>query len=269
MRILVVEDNAQVASFIKRGLREELYTVDVAPDGEQATFLAQTGEYDLIILDLILPKMDGVTVLRTLRESKISVPVLVLTAKEEMEEKVTVLDAGADDYLTKPFGFEELLARVRALMRRRGNLIPTVLRAGDLEMDTLRHKVTRGGEKVDLTNREYELLEFMLRHADQVVTRTKLAEHVWEHDFDVLSNVIDVHIARLRRKIDDGRDVKLLQTVRGAGYMLKLPEGHEGDGAESTSGGSTDSRESDDPPGAVRSSSHWSQGEAGRIQPTS
>ncbi|PIQ84486.1 MAG: DNA-binding response regulator [Candidatus Omnitrophica bacterium CG11_big_fil_rev_8_21_14_0_20_63_9] len=221
MRILLVEDDTRVASFIRRGLREEQYTVDVAHDGEQALFLAGTGDYDLVILDLLLPKRNGLDVLRSLRADRVSVPVLILTAKDHPQDKVAGLDAGADDYLTKPFGFEELLARVRALMRRRGALVPTMLKVNDLEMDTLRHRVVRSGRPLTLTNREYMLLEFLLRHQDEVVTRTMLAEHVWEHDFDPLSNVIDVHIARLRRKIDDGFRKPLLHTIRGRGYILQ------------------------------------------------
>lgn len=220
MRILVVEDDARVASFVRRGLREEHYAVDVARDGEQALFLAQTNDYDLMVLDLLLPKRGGIEVLRTLRAERVTVPILILTAKDEPQDKVAGLDAGADDYLTKPFAFEELLARVRALLRRRGDLMPTLLRADDLALDTVRHRATRAGRELVLTNREYALLEFFLRHADAVVTRTMLAEHVWEHDFDPLSNVIDVHVARLRQKIDDGSG-KLLHTVRGQGYVLR------------------------------------------------
>jgi DNA-binding response OmpR family regulator len=222
LRILLVEDDTRLASFIRRGLREEQFTVDIASDGEQGLFQAQTGEYDLIILDLLLPKIDGIEVVKMLRKDHVTVPVLILTAKEELKDKVTGLNAGADDYLTKPFGFEELLARIRALLRRRGDLIPTVLKLADLELDTLRHRVTRSTRELDLTNREYELLEYMMRHLDQTVTRTMLAEHVWEYNFDPLSNVIDVHIARLRRKIDDGFSQRLLQTVRGSGYMLSV-----------------------------------------------
>ena len=225
MRILLVEDDSRVASFIRRGLREEHYTVDTAKDGEEALFLAQTGEYDVIILDLMLPKRNGMDVLRTLRGERQAVPVLVLTAKDELQDKVSGLNAGADDYLTKPFRFDELLARVRALLRRRGDMVPTALQVGDLELDTLRHRATRGGKPLDLTSREYTLLEFLLRHTDQVVSRTMLAEHVWEHDFDPLSNVIDVHIARLRRKIDDDVSLKLLHTIRGSGYMIQVPPG--------------------------------------------
>jgi DNA-binding response OmpR family regulator len=224
MRILLVEDDSRVASFIRRGLRDERYTVDVAKDGEQALFLAQTGEYDLVILDVMLPKRDGLDVLRRLRADRMAMPVLILTAKDELQDKVVGLNAGADDYLTKPFGFDELLARLRALLRRRGDLIPTVLRAADLELDVVRHRATRAGKPLILTNREFSLLEFLLRHQNQIVTRTMLAEHVWEHDFDPMSNVIDVHIARLRRKIDEGFSPKLLETIRGSGYILKAPE---------------------------------------------
>ena len=224
MRILLVEDDSRVASFIRRGLKEENYAVDLAADGEEGLFLAQTEEYDLIILDLLLPKRSGLDVLRTLRAEHIAIPILILTAKDKLEDKVAGLDAGADDYLTKPFGFDELLARVRALMRRRGDMVPTMLRAGDLEMDTMRRRVLRGGREIFLTNREYALLEFFLHHPDKVITRSMLAEHVWEHDFDTFSNVIDVHVARLRRKIDDDSSTKLLQTIRGSGYTLQLPK---------------------------------------------
>ena len=223
MRILLAEDDARVASFIRRGLREEHYTVDVAKDGEEALFLAQTGEYDLIILDLLLPKRNGLDVLRTLRTERNTVPALILTARDEVQDKVRGLDTGADDYLTKPFRFDELLARIRALLRRRGDMVPTVLRVADLELDALHHRVTRRGQPIELTNREYALLEFLLHHPNQLVSRTMLAEHVWEHDFDPLSNVIDVHIARLRRKIDDDFSPKLLRTVRGSGYILQDP----------------------------------------------
>ncbi|HEX9780431.1 MAG TPA: response regulator transcription factor [bacterium] len=225
MRILLVEDDARVSSFIRRGLREEHYTVDTAADGEEALFLAETNDYDLIVLDILLPKRNGLEVLRTLRGNRVAIPVLLLTAKDELADKVAGLDAGADDYLTKPFKFEELLARVRALLRRRGDVMPSALRAGDLELDSLRHRASRSGQELALTSREYALLELFLRHRNEVVTRTMLAEHVWEHDFDPMSNVIDVHIARLRKKIDDPFAVKLLQTVRGRGYMLAAPEG--------------------------------------------
>ncbi len=224
MRILLAEDDARVASFIRRGLKEENYTVDAAGDGEEALFLAQSENFDLIILDLLLPKKDGLEVLRTLRARRVNIPILILTAKDTTEDKVAGLDAGADDYLTKPFGFEELVARVRALLRRRGDMVPTVLRIADLEMDTLKRRVLRGEKEIILTNREYALLEFFLRRPHQVVTRSMLVENVWGYDFDTFSNVIDVHIARLRRKIDDSFSPKLLQTLRGSGYKLAGPE---------------------------------------------
>ena len=221
MRLLLVEDDARIASFIRRGLHEEHYTVDVAADGEQGLFLGQTNDYDLIILDLLLPKRSGLEVLRMLRSEQVRTPVLILTAKREPAEKVKGLESGADDYLGKPFAFNELLARVRALLRRRGDVLPTVLRVGDLEVDVQRRRVTRGGREVVLTNREYVLLEFLLKHQNHLVTRTMLAEQVWEHDFDPESNVINVHIARLREKIDKGFSSPLVQTIRGKGYMLK------------------------------------------------
>ena len=226
MHVLLVEDEARVASFIRRGLREERFVVDVAVDGEQALFAAKTGAFDLIILDLLLPKKNGMEVLRTLRARRITVPILILTAKDNPQDKVAGLNAGADDYLTKPFGFEELLARVRALLRRRGSgaLAPEILRAGDLEMDTHRHRVVRAGRELILTNREYVLLEYFLRNPDRVVTRALLSENVWEQNFDSFSNVIDVHIARLRRKIDEDFSPKLLHTVRGSGYMLQVSQ---------------------------------------------
>ena len=224
MHILLAEDDPSVASFIRRGLREERYTVDHAKDGEEALFMAQTGKYDLLILDLLLPKRNGMEVLRALRTDKVSLPVLVLTAKDRVEDKVTGLNVGADDYLTKPFRFDELLARIRALLRRRGGVVPTVLKALDLEMDVLRHRVTRGGRPIELTSREFSLLEYFLRHPNHVVTRTMLSEQIWEHDFDTFSNVINVHVARLRQKIDGGFKKKLLHTVRGTGYTLQVPE---------------------------------------------
>ena len=223
MRILLVEDDGRMASFIRRGLREENYTVDLAVDGEEGLYLAQVHAYDLIVLDLLLPKKGGLEVLAKLRQENIATPVLILTAKDKPSDKAKGLDAGADDYLVKPFSFEEFLARIRALLRRRGHLSEAVLRAADLEINTLKRRVTRAGKDISLTSREYVLLEYFLRHPNQVVTRSSLAENVWEHDFDTFSNVIDVLIARLRRKIDDGFDVKLLQTVRGSGYILQIP----------------------------------------------
>ena len=224
MRILLVEDDPAVASFIRRGLREEQYAVKVARDGDEALLLAQTEPCDLMILDLALPKRDGAEVLRILRAEHSTIPVLILTARNRVEDKVAGLNLGADDYLPKPFRFEELLARIRALLRRPRDAMPTVLRAADLELDVVRRRVARGDREIPLTSREFALLEYLMRHPGQVVTRTMLSEHVWEHDFDTFSNVINVHIARLRRKVDDGFRLKLLHTVRGTGYQLQIPE---------------------------------------------
>jgi DNA-binding response OmpR family regulator len=220
MRILVVEDDAQVASFIRRGFREQQFAVDVALDGEQALFMAQTAACDLIVLDWQLPKFSGIDVLRTLRAQGVPVPVLVLTGRGDEPDKVQGFDAGADDYLTKPFKFEELLARARALLRRRSSLMGSLLRVGDLQLDSRSRRVTRGQVSIQLTNREYELLEYLMRHPGEIVTRTQLAEQVWEQSFDPFSNVIDVHVARLRRKIDHDFTPPLLSTVRGKGYTL-------------------------------------------------
>lgn len=224
MRILLVEDDPRIAGFVRRGLKEQDYAVDLAKDGENALFMAETEEYDLIILDLLLPKKNGLDVLKAFRSDGHKTPVLILTAKDELESKVHGLNLGADDYLTKPFGFDELLARVRALLRRRGDMVQSVLRAGDLEMDSLRHRVSRAGREIVLSAKEFSLLDFLMRHAGEVVTRTQLSEHVWERDFDSLSNVIDVHIARLRDKVDKGHDEQLIETVRGKGYRLRSPE---------------------------------------------
>ncbi|HTL71567.1 MAG TPA: response regulator [Candidatus Eisenbacteria bacterium] len=221
MKILLAEDDARVASFVQKGLREERFTVDVAPDGEKALFLAETGDYDLAVFDILLPKKSGMEVLKTLRSRGSSLPVLFLTAKDRPKDRVAGLEAGADDYLVKPFSFEELVARVRALLRRRGEMNPAVLRVEDLELDTRRRRALRAGREIELTAREYKLLEFLMIHAGRVVSRTTLAEKIWEHDFDTFSNVIDVQVARLRRKVDDDFPVKLIRTVRGSGYVLE------------------------------------------------
>jgi heavy metal response regulator len=221
VRILVVEDEKKVASFIKKGLEEEGYAVDVAADGEEGLAMALTGVHDLIILDIRLPKMDGLRVLQELRRDSVSVPVLLLTVRATIEDKVLGLDAGADDYLTKPFAFQELVARVRALLRRRAEAEPTVLRVGDLRLDPARRTVTRGGETIDLTPREFALLDYFMRNPDRVLTRTMIAEHVWDYSFDTATNVIDVYVNYLRRKVDADREPKLLRTIRGVGYVLK------------------------------------------------
>jgi heavy metal response regulator len=221
MRILVVEDEKKVASFIKKGLEEEGYAIDVAADGEDGLAMALMRVHDLVILDIRLPKLDGLRVLQALRRDGVTAPVLLLTVRATIEDKVLGLDAGADDYLTKPFAFQELVARVRALLRRRAEAEPTVLRIGDLTLDPARRTVTRGGEKIDLTPREFALLDYFMRNPGRVLTRTMIAEHVWDYSFDTSTNVIDVYVNYLRRKIDAGREPKLLRTARGVGYVLQ------------------------------------------------
>jgi heavy metal response regulator len=221
MRLLVVEDEQKVASFIKKGLEEEGYAVDVAADGEEGLALGLARVHDLIILDIRLPKMDGLRVLQALRQDHVTAPVLLLTVRATIEDKVLGLDAGADDYLTKPFAFQELVARVRALLRRRAEAEPTVLQIDDLRLDPARRTVTRGGEKIDLTTREFALLDYFMRNPSRVLTRTMIAEHVWDYSFDTSTNVIDVYVNYLRKKIDSGREPKLLHTMRGVGYVLK------------------------------------------------
>jgi heavy metal response regulator len=221
VRILVVEDEKKVASFVKKGLEEEGYAVDIAADGEEGLALALTRVHDLIILDIRLPKMDGLQVLQALRHDGVTAPVLLLTVRATIEDKVLGLDAGADDYLTKPFAFQELIARVRALLRRRTEGEPTVLRSGDLALDPARRTVTRGGEKIDLTPREFALLDYFMRNPGRVLSRTMIAEHVWDYSFDTSTNVIDVYVNYLRKKVDAGREPKLLHTIRGVGYVLK------------------------------------------------
>lgn len=221
VRILVVEDEKKVASFIKKGLEEEGYAVDVAADGEEGLGLALMRVHDLIILDIRLPKMDGLRVLQALRHDSVTTPVLLLTVRATIEDKVLGLDAGADDYLTKPFAFQELVARVRALLRRRTEAEPTVLRLGDLTLDPARRTVIRGDEKIDLTPREFALLDYFMRNPGRVLTRTMIAEHVWDYSFDTSTNVIDVYVNYLRKKVDAGREPKLLHTIRGVGYVLK------------------------------------------------
>ena len=219
VRILVVEDEKKVASFIKKGLQQEGYAVDVVHDGAEALNLGAEYDYDLVILDLMLPQKSGLEVLRGIRVKRPHLPVLVLTAKGAIEDKVAGLDAGADDYLIKPFAFVELSARIRALLRR-GSQESTKLRVADLEMDTAARKVRRGDQVVDLKLKEWALLEFLLRNAHRPVTRTMIVEHVWDIHFDSVSNVVDVHINALRNKIDRGFSRPLIHTIRGVGYMV-------------------------------------------------
>jgi heavy metal response regulator len=221
MRILVVEDRHEVARFIVKGLQEERYEVDRAATGTEGLSMARVGDYDAIILDVMLPGMNGFDVAAALRDNRVASPILMLTVKDQVEDKVHGLDAGADDYLVKPFAFAELLARVRALLRRRGRLVPGDLQAADLALDPISHKVTRAGRPVDLTQREYALLEFLLRNQGRVCTRTSIIEHVWDMHFDSDTNLVDVHIRHLRAKLDDGFSPKLIHTIRGVGYVLR------------------------------------------------
>ena len=221
MRILIVEDEKKVAGFIKKGLEEETYAVDVAYDGEEGFHLAAMNEYDMIILDWMLPKMDGMEVLTQLRDKKVSTPILLLTAKDAVDDKVTGLNKGADDYLTKPFAFSELLARIRSLLRRGQAETQTELKVGDLLLDMVSHKVSREGEEIELTGKEYSLLEYFMRNEGKVLTRTMIAEHVWDYNFDTFTNVIDVYVNHLRKKIDKKYPAKLLHTLRGVGYVMR------------------------------------------------
>ena len=221
MRILIVEDEKKVAGFIKKGLEEETYAVDVACDGEEGLHLGSEGQYDLIILDIMLPKINGLEILSQLRTQGKDIPILLLTAKDAVDDRVTGLNKGADDYLTKPFAFSELLARVRVLLRRGKAEVKTILQIADLTLDLVSHKVNRGGDEIELTGKEYSLLEYFIRNQEKVLTRTMIAEHVWDYNFDTFTNVIDVYINHLRNKIDKGRKGKLLHTLRGVGYIMK------------------------------------------------
>ena len=222
MRILIVVDERKVANFISQGLQEEGHTVEVAKDGEAALDLLRHGPpYDLIVLDVMLPRLDGVAVLRAARAARVTSPVLMLTARDAVADKVTGLDAGADDYLTKPFSFDEFLARVRALLRRVDGRREPILRLADLTLDPATRVVARGQRHIELTTREHALLEYFLRNPGRILTRPMLAEHVWGLDFDPESNVVDVYVGYLRRKIDGPGDARLLHTVRGAGYVLR------------------------------------------------
>ena len=225
MRILVVEDEREAAAVLARGLREQAFAVDVAHDGLLALEQAAINDYDLIVLDLMLPGLNGIEVCRRLRASRLSIPILMLTARGEPDQRVAGLDAGADDYLPKPYHFPELLARIRALLRRGPALASSVLTADDLAIDTRARRVTRGGQAIPLTTKEYALLDYLARRQGEVVTRADIAEHVWDDSFDPMSNLIEVYIQRLRRKIDADRPIKLIQTRRGAGYVLTPERG--------------------------------------------
>jgi len=220
MRILIAEDDEALARFVRQGLESEHYTVDVVGDGEQARAAAVEGEYDVVILDLNLPTLDGVSVLRHVRLKKPSQPVLVLTQRSRVEDRVQCLDTGADDYLAKPFSFNELSARIRALVRRSHLPSESVLTVGDLKLDRVQRVVERAGRRIELTAKEFSLLEYLMRHAGRSVTRSMIIEHVWNLTFDTTTNVVDVYINYLRRKVDDGHATKLIHTVRGVGYGL-------------------------------------------------
>ena len=222
MKLLVIEDDREAAAYIAKGLSESGYVVDCAADGREGLFMATSGAYDALIVDRMLPQMDGLALIAALRIAEIRTPVLILSALGAVDDRVKGLRAGGDDYLTKPFAFAELLARLEALLRRGASgAATTKLKVGDLEMDLLARSVMRGGRELELLPREFRLLEFLMRHAGQVVTRTMLLENVWDYHFDPQTNVIDVHISRLRQKIDKGFAKPLLHTVRGAGYLLR------------------------------------------------
>ena len=229
MRILLVEDELRLSNIIKKGLLEEGYAVDVAYDGEEGQYLSESEEYDLIILDIMLPKIDGLTLCRTLREKSIKTPVLMLTAKTTIEDKVAGLDSGADDYMTKPFSFLELRSRIQALIRRSLQESSPILKVADLIVDPIKHTVTRNNKNIIRTPKEFSILELLLRHKDEVVTRTMITEHAWDYNFDSMSNIVDVFVASLRRKIDKqslaervgkAAGKKLIHTVHGVGYRL-------------------------------------------------
>jgi DNA-binding response OmpR family regulator len=220
MRILVVEDDAALASYIRKGLESEHYAVDVALEGEQGSLMASELDYDLLILDLNLPKLDGISLLRNLRPNKPQLPVLVLTARPRVEDRVHALDSGADDCVNKPFSYSELSARVRALMRRGRPSVESTLQVGDLHLDRVERKVQRNGRNIELTAKEYALLEYLMRNAGRRVTRSMIIEHVWNISFDTSTNVVDVYINYLRKKVDEGAPIRLIHTVRGVGYEL-------------------------------------------------
>ena len=220
MRLLLVEDQSDAAKILAKGLREQSYAVDIAPDGEAALYQAGINDYDLILMDVMLPRRNGIDVCQNLRARGSAVPILMLTARDTVQHRIQGLDSGADDYLVKPFDFHELLARIRALLRRGSELRPEVLAVADLVLNTRSRRAWRSNEVVSLTTKEYALLSFLASRIDQVVGRAEIAEHVWDEAFDPFSNLIEVYIRRLRRKIDEGRPNKLIRTVRGEGYML-------------------------------------------------
>lgn len=223
MRVLLVEDDSRVARFVARALREQAYAVDVVVNGDDALYQVAINTYDAVILDVMIPGRDGFEVCRELRSSKTSIPVLMLTARDAVEDRITGLDIGADDYLTKPFEVGELLARLRALLRRGGELRPATIEIADLQLDTRGQQARRGGRLITLTTKEYALLEYLARNAGRVIGREEISEHVWDETFDPFSNLIEVYINRLRRKVDESFNMPLIHTKRGAGYVLQAP----------------------------------------------
>jgi len=221
MRILVVEDEKKVADFIKRGLEEEEFEVDIASDGEEGVSMGENVTYDLILMDIMLPKKDGLSAIREIRDKQITTPILCLTAKDTVDDIVAGLDVGSDDYLTKPFAFAELVARVKALIRRGSQDRGAELSFADLRLDPVAHRVWRSDKEIDLTSKEYALLEYFIRNANLVLTRNMIAEHVWDYTFDSFTNIIDVYVNYLRKKVDKNFEKKLIHTVRGVGYVLK------------------------------------------------
>ena len=224
MRILLIEDDNNVSTYVSKGMKEAGHTIDMADNGRDGLFLATTEQYDVIIVDRMLPELDGLTIIKTLRGASNATPILILSALGEVDDRVKGLRSGSDDYLVKPFAFAELLARIEVLKRRQDNSNSqeqTLLSAGDLELNLLSRKVIRNGKPIDLQSHEFKLLEYMLQHKGQVVTRTMLLEHVWDYHFDPQTNVIDVHVSRLRGKVDKGFDHKMIKTVRGAGYIIE------------------------------------------------
>lgn len=221
MRILVIEDEPSLLKIISKRLKEEGYSVDIAKNGREGDDFINSAEYDCMIIDIMLPMIDGLTLLRKLRAKKITTPVLLLTARDSIDDKVIGLDSGADDYLTKPFSFDELLARIRVLIRRKTDTKETVLTLGDLSIDTISREVKRGQRVIELTSKEYSILEYFLRNKNRVLTKTQIAEHVWNYDFEYSSNIVEVYVRYLRRKIDDQYDEKLIHTIRGGGYIIK------------------------------------------------
>jgi DNA-binding response OmpR family regulator len=227
LRLLVVEDEPSLLSIITKRLKEEGYGVDSAKDGREGENYITSAEYDCIILDIMIPFQDGLTLLRKIRARNISAPVLLLTAKDSIDDRVTGLDSGADDYLVKPFSFDELLARVRAMLRRHKDKKNTILSVGDLEMDTITREVQRGGKAIELTSKEYSILEYFLRNKNRVLTKSQIAEHVWNYDFEYNSNIVEVYVRYLRRKMDEEFENKLIHTIRGGGYVIKDREKSE------------------------------------------